>query len=102
MRGSIDCSSLNRPRLIAGIDYKIVVGVLMFFGYAAAEYRSPGVMAIPLLFLLFIRGPAKKDPAMLKVYLRHRAQAERYSPAYITAKNYHAPRPDGFNRYMSV
>lgn len=100
MRPSLDCSKLNEPRQIAGIDFKIVVAVLIFFGYAALMFRVPSVMVLPILFLIFLRGPAKKDPALLPVHLRHRQQRARYSPGYITAPNHHAPRPQGFNRLM--
>lgn len=102
MRPSLDCSKLNEPRQIAGLDFKLVVAVVLFFGYAAAMFKVPAVLIPPLLFLVFLRGPAKKDPAMIPIYLRHRTQRTKYAPAYVTAPNIHAPRPAGFNRLMEL
>lgn len=102
MRPSLDCSKLNEPRNIAGVDYKIVVAVVMFFGFAAMMFRAWLLLLIPVLIIAFIRGPAKKDPALVPVHLRHRTQRGKYSPGYVTAKNMHAPRPEGFNRLMEL
>lgn len=102
MRPSLDCSKLNEPRLIAGVDYKIVVAVTLFFGFAAMMFHAWLVLLIPAIVVLFLRGPAKHDPAMLKVHLRHRTQRDVYSPAYVTAHNQHAPRPEGFSRLMEL
>lgn len=100
MRPSLDCSRLNEPRQIAGLDFKLVVAVMAFFGLAAVMYRTPFVMVIPIAFLAFLRGPGKKDSAFIAIHLRHRTQRRRYSPAYITTKNQLTPRPPGFNRLM--
>ena len=98
MRPSLDCSTLNEPRVIAGVEWKLVVLVMFFFGMAALMFHIPGVMVIPFVMLVFLRGPGKNDSAFLRVYLRHRAQRARYSPAYITEKNQSNPRPTGFHR----
>lgn len=100
MRESLDCSKLNEPRQIAGLDFKLVGAVAIFFGYAAAMFKVPGVLIPPLIFLIFLSGPARKDQAMIPIYLRHRTQRKRYSPGYIASNNFHAPRPEGFNRSM--
>lgn len=100
MRQSLDCAKLNEPRQIAGLDFKLVVAVMAFFGMAALMYRAPLVLVLPITFLAFLRGPGKKDSAFIAVHLRHRAQKQRYSPAYIAKKNQSNPRPVGFNRLM--
>lgn len=100
MRPSLDCAKLNEPRQIAGLDFKLVVAVMVFFGMAALMFRAPFVLVLPIGFLAFLRGPGKKDSAFIAVHLRHRAQKQRYSPAYIATKNQSNPRPAGFNRLM--
>lgn len=103
MRVSLDCSKLNRPRQIAGIDFKVVVGILAIFGNAAMLYKTPSVMVVPLVILWLIHGPAKRDPALVAIHMRHRQQHDYYSPTYtVGPKNLHAARPVGFNRGMMV
>lgn len=97
-RSSYDCESVNRPKTIAGVDWKIVVGVFFFFGYGAVLYRVPYLIIPPAILLVFLRGPGVKDPFFLRIYLRHRSQRDRYSPHYLTAPNQRFPRPRGFGR----
>lgn len=99
IRESYDCTKVNNPKTIAGIEWKVVVGVSVFFGFATLMYRAPYLLVIPLIILAFLRGPGRKDPMFLRVYLRHRAQRDTYSPAYITQPNQRFPRPNGFGRY---
>lgn len=94
----LDCSRLNEPRTIAGIDYKLVVAILMFFGFAGMLFHAITILFLPFLLILFLRGPAKRDQAFVQIHLRHRQQKLRYSPGYVTAPNNSSPRPHGFNR----
>lgn len=102
MRSSYDCTQVNNPKTIAGLEWKLVVAVMMFFGMAVVLYRAPGVLLMPALIIWFLRGPGKKDSMFIRIYLRHRVQRTHYSPAYITAKNMSAPRPIGFSRLMTL
>jgi len=98
MRTSYDCTQINFPRTIAGVEWRIVVIAVVFFGSAAAMYRLPGLLIAPAFILFFLRGPGKRDPEFLRIYRRHRAQRSMYSPAYVALRNDRAPRPDGFGR----
>ncbi len=98
MRTSYDCTPINFPRTIAGVEWRIVVIVMVFFGSAAAMYSLPGLLIAPALIILLLRGPGKRDPEFLRVYRRHRAQREAYSPAYVALRNDRNPRPHGFGR----
>jgi type IV secretory pathway VirB3-like protein len=102
MRTTYNCVPVNAPKAIAGLEWKLVVGVCVFFGMAALMYRSPGVLMLPAVFLIFLRGPARKDSMFIRIYLRHRVQRQLYSPAYITAKNQTYVRPVGFNRLQII
>lgn len=102
MRKSFDCSPVNDPKTIAGIEWKLVVIIFAFFTAAAVMEKAYGLVIVPFLILIFLRGPGKKDSAFIQIYRRHRVQRERYSPAYITAKNFINPRPIGFSRSQSV
>ena len=98
IRQSYDCSLVNNPKTIAGLEWKLTIGIFAFFGYGAIFYRVPYLMIPPVILFVFLRGPGAKDPMFLRVYLRHRAQRDRYSPHYISAANVRFPRPPGFGR----
>lgn len=102
MRHSYDCVQINNPRTIAGLEWKLVMGIGMFFGMAVVLYRAPGILIMPFFILMFLRGPGKKDSQFIRIYLRHRVQRKSYSPTYITATNQSFPRPQGFNRMMNL
>lgn len=93
-----DVSVVNIPRTIAGIEWKLVVAVSAFFGFAALMFKAPAMLVAPALILWFLRGPGKRDPDFLKVYRRHAAQRDFYSPAQLCAVNLRTPRPVGFSR----
>lgn len=73
---------INTPRTIAGVEWRLVVVVLIFFGSAALMQRAPVLLVVPLFPIIFLRGPGRRDPAFLRIYMRHRAQRDHYSPAY--------------------
>jgi hypothetical protein len=98
VRQSYDCTAVNNPKTIAGVEWKIVVAVCAFFGYGAVLYRVPYLVIPPLILLAFLRGPGVKDPMFLRIYLRHRSQRDRYSPHYLCQPNVRSPRPRGFGR----
>lgn len=98
MRVVYDVSKFNIPRTIAGIEWKLVVGVSMFFVLAAVMFRAPAVLVAPVAIILFLRGPGMRDPDFLQVYKRHSMQRDRYSPAQLCQVNYRSPRPQGFSR----
>lgn len=98
MRVTYDMSRVNIPRTIAGIEWKLVVAVVMFFGLGAMMFRAPVMLVAPAIILMFLRGPGKRDPDFLKIYKRHAAQRDFYSPAQICAVNLRSPRPSGFSR----
>lgn len=98
MRVVYDVSRVNLPRTIAGIEWKPVVAVTLFFGFAALMFKAPAMLIAPVLIIWFLRGPGKRDPDFLKVYRRHAAQRNFYSPAQICAVNLRTPRPAGFSR----
>lgn len=102
MRESYNCVPINEPKTIAGLEWKLVVGIGAFFTMAVIMYRAPGLLIMPGLILLFLRGPGKKDSMFVRIYLRHRVQRHHYSPAYITAKNQSNPRPAGFSRLEAL
>ncbi len=93
-----DVSRVNLPRTIAGIEWKLVVAVSVFFGMTAIMFRAPVILVAPVIILLFLRGPGSRDPDFLKVYRRHSAQRDLYSPAQLCAVNLRTPRPSGFSR----
>ncbi|OZA30491.1 MAG: hypothetical protein B7X93_03090 [Hydrogenophilales bacterium 17-61-9] len=98
MRVVYDVSRVNIPRTIAGIEWKLVVAVSLFFGLAAVMFKAPAILIAPVIILLFLRGPGNRDPDFLKVYRRHSVQRDLYSPAQLCAVNLRAPRPAGFSR----
>lgn len=98
MRTVYDVSRVNIPRTIAGIEWKLVVAVSVFFGMSAVAYRAPFVLAAPALILWFLSGPGRRDHDFLKIYRRHAAQRDHYSPAQMCATNLRFPRPAGFSR----
>jgi hypothetical protein len=93
-----DCTLVNAPKTIAGIEWKIFVGVAFFFGYGALMFRVPYLLISPVVIFLFLRGPGAKDPMFLRIHLRHRAQRNVYSPHYLCAPNHRNPRPLNFSR----
>ncbi len=98
MRVVYDVSRVNIPRTIAGIEWKLVVAVSLFFGMAAVMYKAPAILIAPVIILMFLRGPGSRDPDFLKIYRRHSVQRDFYSPAQYCAVNLRAPRPAGFSR----
>ncbi len=97
-RASYDCTLVNNPKTIAGVEWKITLGVFLFFGWGAMLYHVPYLMIPPFILFMFLRGPGMKDPMFLRIYLRHRAQRDAYVPHYNTAPNVRFPRPAGFSR----
>lgn len=98
MRVVYNMAVVNLPRTIGGIEWKLVVAVSVFFGFAALLFKAPAMLVAPVLILWFLRGPGKRDPDFLKVYRRHAAQRDFYSPAQVCAVNLRTPRPAGFSR----
>jgi type IV secretory pathway TrbD component len=98
MRTVYDVSKINIPRTIAGIEWKLVVAVSIFFGMGALMFKAPLMLLGPVLLVLFLRWPGQRDPDFLKIYRRHAVQRDLYSPAYICAVNLRTPRPSGFSR----
>lgn len=98
MRVVYDASRFNLPRAIAGIEWKLVVAVSMFFGFAALMFKAPFVLVAPVIILWFLHGPGKRDHDFLKVYRRHSVQRDIYSPAQMCSVNLRSPRPAGFSR----
>lgn len=98
MRIVYNASRFNLPRTIAGIEWKLVVGIALFFGLAALMFKAPAVLVAPVVILWFLHGPGKRDPDFLKVYRRHSVQRDYYSPAQFCAVNLRSPRPSGFSR----
>ena len=95
-------SRVNTPRAIAGIEWRIVVAICMFFGFAAIMFRAPAVLVAPAGIILFLRGPALRDYEFLNIYKKHSMQKNTYSPAYISKINYKNSRPQGFSRFENV
>lgn len=102
MRLSYDFSRVNTPKTIAGIEWKLVVAVGMFFGFAAIMFKAPAVLVAPVIIIAFLRGPALRDSDFLNIYKKHTHQRDFYSPAYIAKKNFKNPRPVGFSRLEDV
>jgi len=102
-RVSYDCSLINEPRTIAGVDWSIVAGVTFFFVMAVMETHAFEILVIPLIFFWLLRDPCRRDPKLLDVYRRHRAQSHRYV-VWIGRANAigKAARPIGFNRMEQV
>lgn len=98
MRLTYNPSRFNLPRTIAGIEWKVVVGVGVFFGMAALMFKAPFILVAPVLILWFLRGPGLRDPDFLQIYKRHSAQRDVYSPAQLAQVNLRTPRPNGFSR----
>ncbi len=98
MRIVYNASRFNLPRTIAGIEWKLVVGIALFFGLAALMFKAPAALVAPVVIIWFLHGPGKRDPDFLKIYRRHSVQRDYYSPAQICAVNLRSPRPSGFSR----
>jgi precorrin-4 methylase len=98
MRQVYNSQAVNVSATIAGIEYKIVIGVTIFFSAAALMEHLPSILLAPAIILWFLHGSSKRDGDFLKVYKRHASQKEIYSPAYITKPNLRTPRPIGFSR----
>lgn len=99
MRNSVDASIVNRPRLIAGMDWQLAVGVCIFFAMAVVITRNWAIAGIGVLLMMFLSGAGRRDPLFLQVYNRHRSQALRYSPAPIVKAPNVNRRPIGYGRY---
>lgn len=97
-RTTLHCVAINEPKTIAGVDWKLVVATVMFFGMGALMFKAPGVLVLPALLIWLLRGPGRKDPAFLQIHLRHRHQRDHYTPDYVAADNLINLRPAGFNR----
>ena len=100
MRTVYAVDRVNIPRTISGIEWELVAGLGGFFGMAALMFKEPTILVAPVIILLFLSGPGRRDPDFLKVFRRHSAQRDFYSPAYICAVNLRTPRPLGFSRLM--
>lgn len=98
MRVTYNAAKFNLPRTIAGIEWKLVAAVSMFFGFAALMFKAPYILIAPVIILWFLRGPGLRDPYFLQIYKRHSAQRDIYSPAQICQVNLRTPRPNGFSR----
>ncbi len=98
-RHSVDASIVNRPRLIGGMPWQAAVGSVAFFFYTAAQVRNWYLLIFAVLVLLFLSGAGRRDPLFLKVYLKHRLQAERYSPTPVSCPAQRQRRPLGYGRY---
>jgi len=98
MRITYNASAFNLPRTIAGIEWKLVVAVSMFFGLAALMFKAFYILVAPILIMLFLRGPGMRDPFFLQIYRRHSLQRDIYSPAQFCQVNMRFPRPNGFSR----
>lgn len=76
---SVFHTSLNRPRLVAGIGSE-AFGLVVVTGVLALNLRSvPIALAVPPLFL-FLRWVYRKDAVLLKAYARYLKQADLYDP----------------------
>lgn len=98
MRQVYNSQAVNVSNTIAGIEYKIVVGVTVFFVAAALMEHLPSILIVPAVILWFLHGSSKRDSEFLNIYKRHASQKEMYSPAYIAKQNLRTPRPLGFSR----
>ena len=96
MRESADATKVNRPRLIAGLEWKLAVVLVVFFGFAALTTRNLYIGALGVAVLLFLAGAGRRDPLFLRVYLRHAKQASRYSPAPVVCRPLRNTRPVGY------
>ena len=98
MRITYNASKFNLPRTIAGIEWKLVAALSLFFGFTALMFKAPFILVAPVLILWFLRGPGMRDPDFLQVYKRHSVQRDVYSPAQLCRVNLRSPRPSGFSR----
>lgn len=96
MRNSVDAELVNRRRTLAGIEWRLAVVLLIFFGYAAVATRNPTIAVLGLLLFLFLSGASRRDDLFLKIYLRHTKQADRYSPAPVVTQPMRNRRPVGY------
>ena len=102
-RVSYNCALINEPRTIAGIDWSIFFAVAFFFTMAIIETHVYWIAVIPLTFVWLLRGPCRRDPKLLEVYRRHRAQQSVYVPwvGQIDVLGKSA-RPIGFSRFEQI
>lgn len=96
MRNSIDAESVNRRRTLAGIEWRLAVVLLIFFGYASLTTRNPMVAILGFLLFLFFSGASRRDDLFLQIYIRHTKQADRYSPAPVVSSPMRNRRPIGY------
>ncbi len=100
-RESLDCRLINQPQLIAGLPWKIPVAVIGFFGYAMLIMRNWYLLPMGVILLMFLKGATRRDPLVMQVFMRHRSQATRYSPAPVcrVQMRFMNRRPFGYGRY---
>lgn len=98
MRITYNASKFNLPRTIAGIEWKLVAALCMFFGFSALMFKAPFILVAPVIILWFLHGPGKRDHDFLQIYKRHSVQRDVYSPAQFCQVNLRTPRPRGFSR----
>jgi type IV secretory pathway VirB3-like protein len=98
MRNSIDAEKVNRPRLVAGIEWKLAVMIVMTCGMLAMQTRSFGPLIVALLLMVFLSGASRNDPMAVRAYLAHSKQRERYSPVPQLRKALINRRPLGYGQ----
>lgn len=77
----------------------MVVFGIGFSGYAAFILHNYYLLPTCVVLLLFLSGAGRRDPLFLRVYLKHRVQASRYSPAPVSGVQMRNKRPIGYGRY---
>jgi hypothetical protein len=97
-RRVFNCTAVNKPKTVAGLEWRLVMAVSVFFGMAALMQRAPALLVAPVFILTFLSGPGRRDPLFLRIYIKHRGQRDFYTPAYGALSNQRTPRPIGFGR----
>ena len=94
-RESIIHASLNRPKLVMGIGSEMF-GLEAAIAVMAINLQMPalGFLVVPLH--MFFRWIYRKDPVLMKAYLRYMKEADLYDP--FTRQNVMHKRPKGFGR----
>ncbi len=93
--------SLNRPKTIKGVEYMLVVALVMFsasFGLLAT-LSLWFLLGIFLNFMIFmvLRNSTMKEPMLFKIYKRYMWQADSYEP-WPDIKPKRNVRPLGFGQ----
>lgn len=99
MRRTYDTEKVNLPHAIAGLEWKLFALIVSSFGMIALMFKAWLILILPVLIILFLQGPARRDQDFMKVYKRHAAQSDRYSPANVCEINNTNLRPEGFGRF---